>query len=184
MADDKEREIQELRDRLAALEGQPKPPPLNASPTKGSKEQGCAIAVFATLIVVGLVSYCGSQTTNTTSSSLAGMPSEPAWIPPEGYALEAYAGGNRSRMGTKWVTPTANECRGSGKTCFAIEVVTEKPCYRGLYASITLLGKDDTNIGWTNDTAQGVEAGEKVRLVFGTYERGVEAARLAEINCY
>lgn len=188
VTDDKDREIADLQARLAALESQARPsassPSPPTSPVKGSKEQGCAIAVFAVLAIIGLLAYCGSQESSTSTSTLTAVGTASSWTPPEGYTLVTYAGGNNSRMGTKWVTPTNDECRGSGRACFAMEVVTEKPCYRSLYASITLLSAGDENIGWTNDTAQGVEAGETVRLVFNTHERGVEAARIAEINCY
>ena len=87
-------------------------------------------------------------------------------------------------VGVKWGKATRAECRGTGVTCWAMDVVTERDCPRSLYASITLLGANDNNIGWTNDTAQGVQAGEVTRLVFDTYERGAESARVAEIACY
>lgn len=178
--EDREREIRELRARLDALQGPAsavaQPQPLQAKKSGGL---GCAVAVIAGLALVG---YCSQQGGSSSSSSSSLTDTTPAWAPPAGF--ERHETSRGIAIGVEWEKPTRAECRGSGVTCFAINVVTEQSCPRSLYASITLFGSTGNNIGWTNDTAQGVQAGEKVRLVFDTYERGVESARIAEINCY
>lgn len=105
-----------------------------------------------------------------------------AWLPPEGYALAQVKGG--TLLGLKWDQPTDGECRGSDITCFAVNVVTEKDCPRSLYMSITILNGMGENVGWTNDTARGVRAGEPVRMSFVSHDQGAKTARVAEINCY
>lgn len=181
--EDREREIRELRARLDALQGAqpavaPPQPPLPPQ-AKKSGGLGCVVAVIAVLALVG---YCSQQGGSSSSSYSSLADTTPAWAPPAGY--ERHETSRGVGVGVEWEKPTRAECRGSGVTCFAMNVVTEQSCPRSLYASITLFNSAGNNIGWTNDTAQGVQAGEKVRMVFDTYERGVESARVAEINCY
>ncbi len=179
--DDRDREIRELRARLDAIQGGPTPSTPNApapSPKK-SGSIGCAVAILA---ILGAVTYCSKQDDTSSGTYASAIDTTPRWTPPDGYERhEASRGGE---IGVQWEKPTRAECRGSGVTCFAVNVVTERSCPRNLYASITLFDATGNNIGWTNDTAQGVEAGERVRLVFDTYERGVDSARIAEISCY
>lgn len=179
--DDRDREIRELRARLDAIQGGPTPSTPNApapSPKK-SGSIGCAVAILA---ILGAVTYCSKQDDTSSGTYASAIDTTPRWTPPDGYERhEASRGGG---IGVQWEKPTRAECRGSGVTCFAVNVVTERSCPRNLYASITLFDATGNNIGWTNDTAQGVEAGERVRLVFDTYERGVDSARIAEISCY
>lgn len=181
--EDKDREIADLKARLSALEkpgAAPSKPPPPASP---GAQAGCAIV----LVIVGLVFFtmCSRSGDSASSSSTASSDTYPAvaaWTPPEGYTRQVTDRGDQ--LGVKWMTPNRSECTGSGVTCFGLSVVSEKGCPRNLYVSVTLLSKTGENIGWTNDTAQGVQAGEPVRLVFETYERGAATSRIAEVNCY
>lgn len=174
-----EDEIRELKERLARLEGAgpatPAPPPVPAP--RGAGCGGWVAGGIALLFVLYLIGRCTPEV-----GSPGALSASTSWTPPAGYSLEPGASGGG--IATQWETPTSRECRGSGVTCFAINVITERDCPRALYASITLLGEGGDNMGWTNDTAQGVQAGERTRLVFDTYERGVKSARIAEINCY
>lgn len=177
MVDDKDNEIRRLRERLDALEAPSAAPVQPAKPKNKAAQVGCA--VVALLGVMALLSLC---TQGGGSSGTSTSPSTPTWSPPAGYDRhETRRGGF---IGVEWEQPTRAECRGSGVTCFAMNVVTEAGCERALYVSITLLDDAGNNIGWTNDTARGVQPGERTRLVFDTYERGVKSARIAEASCY
>lgn len=182
MTDEKDAELRELRERLAKLEHQgldsPNPSPPPPPPVRRA---GCVSYIAAgvlLLLILGALGMCSTDDTSGTSYSSSS--SDTAWTPPEGFVKDSTERG----VAVKWVRPTASECRGSGVTCFAVEVVAENGCRRSLYAEATLLDSQGRNIGWTNDTAQGVLPGEITRLVFDTYERNVESARIAEINCY
>lgn len=174
--ENKDQEIADLKARLAALE-KPAATKAGRPPPSNGVQIGCA----AVIVVVGLllVSMC-SGSGGGSSSSVADTAQ--TWDPPEGYARQVTDRG--SQLGVKWDTPKRSECTGYNTTCFALDVVSEKGCPRSLYVSITILSKAGENIGWTNDTAQGVQPGEPVRLVFDTYERGADSARIAEVNCY
>lgn len=181
--EDKDEEIRELKERLARLENAPPqpsapPPPV---PPPATQRNGCGAWVIGGLAVL-VVLYMVGQCSSGADGSRPGSTPSTTWTPPPGFTITD--SGGRGAIAIEWVRPTNAECRGSGVTCFALNVVTERDCPRSLYASITLLDGSGNNIGWTNDTAQGVQAGEQTRLVFDTYERGAQTSRLAEINCY
>lgn len=183
MADSKDDEIRELRERLARLETSQ---PVDVPPAPPAKRKGgCANAIVAVLVLFALfviVGTCSEGSNPTTGSSGTITASTPAWVPPEGFDRHSTSTGGY--VGVQWEKPTRAECRGSGVTCFAVNVVSEADCSRNFYMSITLLDAGGRNIGWTNDTAQGVRAGDQVRLVFDTYENGVKSAQVADVSCY
>ena len=139
------------------------------------------MGVVAAAALVGLAG-CGPS--EDVSSGPAGGSSaydypRATWTPPEGFIPYQTARGDN--LAFQWVTPS--DCR-TGVMCFSMNVVVENGCARSLYAAITLLDSAGNNVGWTNDTAQGVMPGENTRLVFSTYERYAESARIAEVSCY
>lgn len=169
MSDERDQEIADLKARLAAVETsgeKPKP--------RGSK----VVTIVIVVALLGLLSLC-LQLGSTTSG---GSSSTSAWAPPAGYSLADTTRGGA--VAYKWEDPTADDCRSSRGACFAMTVVTERDCSRNLYASVSLLNAGGSNIGWTNDSAKGVLAGDPTRLVFNSYEDGVDSARIAEISCY
>lgn len=180
MADEKEQEIADLKARLAALERPTAAPTPAARPASPGAQIGCAVVLL--IFVAVAFQMCSSSGSSTGGSSTSSGAAANSWTPPEGYSLQLTDRGDK--LGVKWDTPKRSECTGSDTTCFALDVVSEKGCLRSLYASITILSKSGENIGWTNDTAQGVQPGEPVRLVFDTFVHGADSARIAEISCY
>lgn len=182
MSDDQQREIAELEARLAQLKA-PTVPPILGAARKAAQKSDNRILIGVIIAVVGAVAILSFMDAQPKSrydpASLSA--SEPSWSPPDGYDLHTTSRGGS--VGVEWVEPTSAECR-SGVSCWAVNVITEKDCPRSLYASITLFNASGDNVGWTNDTAQGVQAGERTKLVFTTYERNVKSARIAELNCY
>lgn len=174
MTDERDREIADLKARLEAVEGTR--PAATISPAKKKGIAGnIVIAACLLLAALFIIGQCGTEGPSASSAP------EFTWSPPPGYSAAAT---NGPGVGYKWSEPTRAECRQSGGTCFAMDVITEKACSRSLYVSITLMSEADRNIGWTNDTAQGVGAMEPVRLVFTTYEDGAKSARIADVSCY
>lgn len=177
MENEKDAELRVLRERLARLERAASPP----APTK-RVGTGWGIAVpilgitFAASAVLAL-SECGAGWSGYSDNSASD------WDPPARFIRFPGARG-RGGVATEWVDPRRSDCRSSGTRCWVLNVVTEQDCPRGLYASVTLLDEGGANVGWTNDSAQGVQAGEVTRMVFRTYERGSLSPRIAEINCY
>lgn len=188
MTGGKDSESRELRERIARIEASgervvmatPRPP------KKKSMDGGTlALLIISGLIVAGgIIGVIGSSLAPSGGLDIAEdiRAQQSAWMPPTGYIVHDADGGGR--IGIEWSKPEPSECRGRGVTCFAINLISERDCPRNLYASITLSDAAGRNIGWTNDTAQGVRTNEPTRLVFSTYTDGVESARIAELRCY
>jgi hypothetical protein len=97
---------------------------------------------------------------------------------PEGF--EAFDGSTAYRFlkyGSEY------RCTYSGAYCWGVEVVTKSSC-SNLYAELTILDGSGRNIGYTNDVASNVRAGERVVLIFDTYEDGADRGRISEMSCY
>lgn len=191
MTDDKDQELRALRERVAKLEasGEQVVVPTAIAPVqpkpKGMGGCGVAAVVVSGLVVAGwLIATIFSSGAPSGGFDIAQdiKAQQSLWTPPSGYSVHETEGGDR--IGIEWTKPSRSECRGGGVTCFAVNLVSEKDCPRNLYASITLFDAANRNIGWTNDTAQGVRANEPIRLVFTTYTENVDAARVAELSCY
>jgi hypothetical protein len=75
------------------------------------------------------------------------------------------------------------KCNLYGAYCWGIEIVAKSGC-NNLYAELTIFDSAGRNIGWTNDSATNVRAGEKAVLVFDSFEDGVDKGRLSEVTCY
>jgi len=75
------------------------------------------------------------------------------------------------------------KCTLYGAYCWGIEIVAKNGC-NNLYAELTIFDSADRNIGWTNDSATNVRAGEKVLLVFDSFEDGADKGRLSAVSCY
>jgi hypothetical protein len=74
-------------------------------------------------------------------------------------------------------------CTYSGAYCWGIEFVSRTGC-DNLYVELTILDSTGRNIGFTNDTTSGVRAGERVVLIFDTFDSAADKARIAEVSCY
>ena len=72
-------------------------------------------------------------------------------------------------------------CREDG-LCLPVEVYSRFGC-RSLYVAVSLVGYNGQNIGFTNDTTSGVEAGQTAVLAMNTSEGATQSMRITEINC-
>jgi hypothetical protein len=74
-------------------------------------------------------------------------------------------------------------CTYSSAYCWGVEMLTKLGC-SSLYAEMTILDSSGRNIGFTNDSANGVRPNEKVILIFNSFEDGADQGRLELISCY
>ena len=138
------------------------------------------LAIVALIFVIPLINggTASQQSINGASSSEF---SDNNWTPPPGFIKTRSDGFNSVNIGVRWLEAKDYECR-FGRACWGMEFVSEEPCSH-FYAAITLLDSANTNIGFTNDSTTGVAAGQKVRLVFETYEEGARSAELSRVSC-
>lgn len=83
----------------------------------------------------------------------------------------------------KWLSVGEYSCSYSGVSCWGMSVISKNGC-GNLYVEITILDTAGNNIGFTNDSASGLQPGQKAKLIFDTFEDEAKFARVAEINCY
>jgi len=88
-----------------------------------------------------------------------------------------------SNIAYRFLKGSEYKCTLYGGYCWGIEIVAKNGC-NNLYAELTIFDSADRNIGWTNDSATNVRAGEKVVLVFDSFEDGADTGRLSEVSCY
>lgn len=115
----------------------------------------------------------------TTSTSTSSTTTTQAWNP-SGYTVVSPSDG----IAMRWLEDNEFDCDYQGDWCWGMEVISRWGCPSSLYVEISIKNKSGVNIGWTNDTAQGLGAGQKAQLIFGTYESQAETASLAEVSCY
>lgn len=69
--------------------------------------------------------------------------------------------------------------------CIDYEVVTKDGCPSLLYMKMATLDASNRNLGYTNDTTSGVDAGQISILRMELLDQnGVTGGRIAEIECY
>ena len=188
MSDERDEEIAALKARLEQIEGR-KPEAVQVAQPAAKKSSGFGKGFFGCFGVLAAIALCVLTLAFCSAWNIAedqrlgeiGQ-SRSGWTPPEGFVLAAADRGGA--VGTKWFEPTREECGRGRATCAGLEIVSEKGCPRNLYASILLLDANGANIGWTNDTAQGVQPNQIARLVFRSYQPDIHTTRIAEINCY
>jgi hypothetical protein len=63
-------------------------------------------------------------------------------------------------------------------------VVTEKGCPNSLYSEVSLLDDAKVQLGYTNDSLSTALPLQKSKMIFHTFEDGVDSAVVSKIKCY
>jgi len=106
----------------------------------------------------------------TIRSSVKNLP----WYP-EGFA--SYDSNTAYRFQDK------GEFRCDYFSCWGMEFVSKVSC-SSFYVEITILDSSGANIGYSNDSASGVQPNQKVKMKFDAVEDAAQTARLAKVSCY
>lgn len=94
---------------------------------------------------------------------------------PKGYNLSP-----NPTVAFKWDKdrPDCYSCTGS-----AITVVSQHGCPNGLYVEVTFHDAADTIVDWSNDRLPSLDAGQKARLEFVTYNDRARRILLGQVDC-
>jgi hypothetical protein len=156
--------------RAAATSAPPPAPAAQPAKKEGSAAGGLVLLI---LIIGGGWWFFGRGTGGDNTPSL---PDVQPWSAPAGMtkydSTTAYA----------WVTPKTGEC--ISDRCWAMDVVTRDGCPTSLYVELSLTDSAGTNVGFTNDVAGVVSAGQKAHLIFDSFEDAASKATLADVTCY
>ena len=150
-------------------------PPVRAAAPPPAKKASSASggAVLLILIIAGAWWFFNQDSSGGGSPI---VPDPPAWTVPAGFT--------RFDAGTgyRWIEPVSGDC--IADKCWAMEVVTRAGCPNSLYVELSLVDSSGTAVGYTNDVAGVVAAGQKARLTFDSFEPSAHEARLTELTCY
>ncbi len=64
-----------------------------------------------------------------------------------------------------------------------MEVIAHTGCDT-LYAEVTELDANGTNVGYSNDLTSGVSAMGHAKMIFNLVDPGVKQVRMSKIECY
>lgn len=132
--------------------------------------------MFSVLIAL---TACGKAASSLSAGDInATQRAQFAWKPS---GFNSFAGD--ATLAWRFLDSGEYSCSYSGWRCGGIEVVSQNGC-DSLYSEVTVLDSGGSNIGWTNDTAQGVSPMEKVKLIFDFTEDDASQFRVAELNCH
>ena len=137
---------------------------------------GKLFGTIALLVLLGgLVMRCSSSMRTVEPVSTPPAKPDNTWIPS---GFTRWDEGLAFRWGEQGDGPG---CIGD-QTCFRVEIVPKVGC-DSLYVAVSLLDAGGRNIGYTNDSTQGVRAGEMAVLTLGTHEEAMQTMRISEIVC-
>ena len=136
------------------------------------------------LFVVGLALWGWSQiysdgAGNPDTPPTARSPAPPAAWWPSGFTPMP----QNVSLASRWMATSEFECTYSTGACLGMVVIAESGC-DSLYVELSLLDADGAVVGWTNDTASGLRAGERAKLVFEIFDEGAVTGRVSQVSCY
>lgn len=134
-------------------------------------------------VAIALVAICvwlynsGSSSQNNSAEQVL-VEADTSWIPSE---FNVYS--DNPNVGWRWLKNKEYKCT-LGDFCWGMMVVTKDGCKNSLYAEVSILDKNNVQIGYTNDTASQSLPMQQTKLVFNTFEDDADSARLSKISCY
>jgi hypothetical protein len=137
------------------------------------------LCLFLSILSIAIIPLETQAKVNTKAKAKASV--KAGWRPPSDYKYLRTNGG--IGFGYKWLSSDDYDCK-FGDNCWGVEIIMSKSCPTSLYVSVKFLDENDKNIGWTNDTAMGVEKNEPVVLVFDDIEGDASDISLTQLSCY
>lgn len=133
------------------------------------------------IAIVGLAVAYGAFGTPKPQGAATPNPAAPiaAWWPP-GFTVWSAD----SSVAYQWLTQGTFACTYSSGICWGMTIVTRDGCPTSLYAEVSLADASGTAIGYTNDVAGAVSAGQRAQIIFDTFETTARTARISKISCY
>lgn len=83
----------------------------------------------------------------------------------------------------RWLKSNEYKCE-YGDACWGLMTISKSGCPSNLYVELSILDKNDVQIGYTNDSLSSTLPLQKSKMVFGTYQESADTARISKISCY
>jgi hypothetical protein len=136
---------------------------------------GVALLIF---VIYLFGSFSTSKTSNNSYESNLDVAVDSSWVP-----TEFNTWSEDSNVAWRWLESNEYKCD-YDRACTGIMIIAKNGCDRNLYAEVSLLDKNDVQIGYTNDTVSSALPMQKSKLIFNTYEEGADSVRVSKISCY
>lgn len=148
---------------------------------KQETKRNIIIAVVLALLVIYAYNYSDIQNSNNTTSQYPVIEENLTdWIPTE---FNSYS--DDPNVGWRWLNKNEYKCSYSTSDgCWGMMIITKDGCDNSLYAEISILDKNEVQIGYTNETASQALPMQKTRFVFDSFDADADTARLSKISCY
>ena len=117
-------------------------------------------------------SECGNDSVNTNAAS------DTSWIPSNFDSWSA-----DSNVAWRWLKANEYACE-YGDGCWGMMLIAKSGCPSGLYVELSLLDKNDVQVGYTNETVGSALPMQKTKMIFNSFEESAESGRISKINCY
>ena len=117
-------------------------------------------------------SECGNDSVNTNVAS------DTSWIPSNFDSWSA-----DSNVAWRWLKSNEYACE-YGDGCWGMMLIAKSGCPSGLYVELSLLDKNDVQVGYTNETVGSALPMQKTKMIFNSFEESAESGRISKINCY
>jgi hypothetical protein len=148
--------------------------------TESKRSMTILVAVIAVVLIYAFSTSNddGMTSSTNTSTSTNSQIQDTNWIPT---GFNAWS--QDANVAYKWLDENEYSCQG-GDYCWGLMVVTQNGCSNNLYVELSILDKNDVQIGYTNDTVSSALPLQKSKLVFDTYLEDSDTARISKISCY
>jgi|LakMenE01Jun11ns_1017448.scaffolds.fasta_scaffold9867296_2 hypothetical protein len=117
-------------------------------------------------------SECGNDSVNSAA------PTDTSWLPSNFDVWSA-----DPNVAWRWLKANEYACE-YGDGCWAMMLIAKSGCPSGLYVELSLLDKNDVQVGYTNETVGSALPMQKTRMIFNSFEESAESGRISKISCY
>ena len=90
---------------------------------------------------------------------------------------------DNSNIAYRWLKGNEFKCD-YGDSCWGMMLIARSGCRSGLYVELSLLDRNDVQVGYTNEVLGSALPMQKSKLVFNTFNEEAKYARISEMNCY
>lgn len=155
------------------------PAPANPAPVP-PKRSGLASPRRIALSIGGLILILIVVNLTRTGNRVADTGGDTNVVPPA-WQPAAFTLTDDRDVAYRWLTDSEIDCDIADR-CWGMFVVSKNGC-SSLYVELSIIDDAGNNVGYTNDVASGVTAGQQAKLIFDNFENKGSKARLSKVSC-
>ena len=166
------------RQAISVPQEEKSPSEIVAEYQKKKNSQRNIFVIIGLLFLIAFAINSNSNNQEVSSNAEVENALDTSWIP-AGYNQFT---GNQD-IAWRWLDTKEYKCS-YGDFCEGIMVIAKNGCTNSLYAEISLLDKNNVQIGYTNDTLSSALPMQESKMVFNIMEEDASQVRISKISCY